>query len=119
MKTFEIADKNILKGQVTQIQQAERNEEGKVEAENKLVCQATQAKVTYLFRIENAENQETLDVSAGVLKSFLIKNEGLDEKAAQKEVDRAYNVAYNDGKTGASKRITTEEKASIVNEFLS
>jgi hypothetical protein len=115
MKTYNIENKNILDGKVTEIQAAERNESNKVEPENKLECQATGAKVTYLFRIVNGEN--TLDVSAGVLKAYLIKNGNHDEKSAQKEIDRGYNVAYNDGKTSATQRVTTEEKAALVESF--
>lgn len=109
-----IASQNILGGKVTNLIVADLNEEGKVT--EKLSCEVTDSKVQYLFRLENEGNK--LDVSAGVLRGYLIK-QGNTEKEAQKIIDRAYNVGYasRKGKT-ASKRITADEKAAAVEEFL-
>jgi len=117
IKTFNVSEHNILDGKLTTLKMSVADVEG--DKPEKLVCQATNAKVKYLFTLVNAESEETMDVSAGVLKAYLIKNDNLDDKGAQKIVDKVYNIGYNDGKGGASKRITTEEKATLVEDFLS
>jgi hypothetical protein len=116
MITYNIVDKNILDGKVTELLVAEpATEGGKIEAADKLECQATGVKVKYLFRIQKDESTQ-MDVSAGVLKAYLIKTQDLDEKGAQKEIDRGYNVAYNAGNS-TTKRITTDEKSALVEDF--
>ena len=115
IKTFNVSEHNILDGKLTTLNMSVPDVEG--DKAEKLECQATGAKVKYLFTIENGDKK--LDVSAGVLKAYLIKTQDLDDKGAQKVVDKIYNIGYNDGKGGASKRITTEEKATLVEDFLS
>jgi hypothetical protein len=113
IKTFNVKEHNILDGKLTTLKMSVADE-GQDKAD-KIECQATGAKVKYLFTIENGE--KTMDVSAGVLKAYLIKNYDHDEKSSQKIVDKVYNIGYNDGKGGASKRITTDEKSALVEDF--
>lgn len=112
-KEFDLSKTGVLNGVVTKLTMVSAPKGEKVE---KLTCDITHSPVKYLFTLTNGDKE--LNISAGALKSFLITRVGETEKGAQKIVDRLYNIGYNSGKGGASKRVTAEEKAAAVDAFL-